>query len=122
LTASACHHRGHYQCVAQVVIDGVITSHQVVPSNKPGESRLVVTGEDISLQLDLEEKSATFPNQPDSIIVTRLIASYATYGLVPVVTPTTDIPIQTDRIPSQQATDLSFIQQLAENVQARLTD
>src|SRR5260370_523673 len=98
----------------QVVIDGVITSHQVIPSNKPGEYKLVVTGEDISLQLDLEEKSATFPNQPDSIIVTRLIAGYATYGLVPIVTPTTDIPIQTDRIPSQQATDLSYIQQLAE--------
>jgi len=98
----------------QVVIDGIITSHQVIPSNKPGESKLVVTGEDISLQLDLEEKSATFPNQPDSIIVTRLIADYATYGLVPVVTPTTDIPIQTDRIPTQQGTDLAYIQQLAE--------
>ncbi|MGH9849952.1 MAG: hypothetical protein ACREBD_08840, partial [Blastocatellia bacterium] len=46
----------------EVLIDGVITDHQVVPSNRPGESSLVVTGEDISLMLDLEEKSETHPN------------------------------------------------------------
>lgn len=97
----------------QVLIDGVITNHQVVPSNKPGESTLVVTGEDMSLQLDLEEKNATYPNQTDSVIVTSLIGAYATYGLVPVVTPTTDVPVEVDRIPTQQGTDLTYIRQLA---------
>jgi hypothetical protein len=97
----------------QVLIDGIITNHQVVPSNRPGESTLVVTGEDISLKLDLEEKSATYPNQPDSLIVTRLIAGYATYGLLPVVTATTDVPIETDRVPTQQGTDLAYIRELA---------
>jgi hypothetical protein len=61
----------------------------------------------------LEEKSVTYPNQPDFLIVTRLIANYATYGLVPIVTPTTDVPIQLERIPSQQGTDLTYIQELA---------
>lgn len=98
----------------QVLIDGIITSHQILPSNQAGESRLVVTGEDISLKLDLEEKNATYPNQPDSIIVTRLLAAYATYGIVPKVTPTTDVPIQVERIPTQQGTDLTYIQQLAQ--------
>ncbi|MDV7390904.1 hypothetical protein RZS08_06115, partial [Arthrospira platensis SPKY1] len=41
----------------QVLIDGIITHHQVMPGNQPGESRLVITGEDITLKLDLEEKS-----------------------------------------------------------------
>lgn len=95
----------------QVLIDGIITTHQVMPSNKPGESRLIVTGEDISLKLDLEEKNETFPNQPDSVIVTRIVSQY---GLVPKVTPTTDVPIILDRIPTQQCTDLAFIQQLAQ--------
>lgn len=95
----------------QVLIDGIITSHQVMPSNRPGESRLVITGEDISLKLDLEEKSETYPNQTDSVIVTRLVAKY---GLIPKVTPTTDVPIVLDRTPSQQGTDLAFIQQLAQ--------
>jgi len=98
----------------QVLIDGVITDQQVTPSNKPGESTLTITGEDISVMLDLEEKNATFPNQTDSAIVTRVIAGYARFGLIPKVTPTTDVPIQTERIPTQQGTDLAFIQQLAQ--------
>ncbi len=98
----------------EVLIDGIITTHQFVPSNRPGESTLVVTGEDISLKLDLEEKNETYPNQPDSVIVTRLLAAYATLGLVPTVTPTTDVPIELQRIPTQQGTDLAYIQLLAQ--------
>ncbi|HEY9695880.1 MAG TPA: hypothetical protein V6D10_01220 [Trichocoleus sp.] len=94
----------------QPLIDGIITSHQIVPSNRPGESQLIVTGEDITLKLDLEEKSETYPNQPDSAIVTRLLLGY---GLIPVVTFTPDIPIELQRITSQQETDLAFIQRLA---------
>lgn len=97
----------------QVLIDGVITDHQIVPSNKPGESMLTITGKDISLMLDLEEKNETYPNQPDSVIALRLIGNYAQYGLVPMVTPTTDVPIQIDRIPTQQGTDLEFLRELA---------
>ena len=96
----------------EVLIDGVITSHQVVPSNRPGESSLVVTGLDISIMLDLEEKNETHPNQSDSVIVTKLLASYARYGLVPKVTATTDVPIQVNRIPTQQQTDLAYIREL----------
>lgn len=97
----------------QVLIDGVITHHQVVPSNEPGKSTLIVSGQDISLMLDLEEKSDTHPNLPDSATVLKLLANYATYGLVPQVTPTTDVPIQTDRVPNQQRTDLAQIRELA---------
>jgi hypothetical protein len=98
----------------QVLIDGIITHHQVMPGNQPGESRLVVTGEDISLKLDLEEKSEIFPNQSDSVIVTGLLAQYADLGLVPKLTPTTDFPIEIDRVPTQQGTDLGYIQELAQ--------
>lgn len=98
----------------QVLIDGIITNHQFTPSNKPGESKLVVTGEDISLKLDLEEKNETYSNQPDLVIVTRLLEPYATLGLQPVVTPTTDVPIELQRIPTQQGTDLAHIQRLAQ--------
>src|SRR5262249_31657399 len=96
----------------QVLIDGVITSHQVVPSNKPGESTLIVTGEDITLMMDLEEKNDTFPNQLDSLIVTRILSNYATYGLVPMVTATTDLPLEVDRVPNQQGTDLTHVREL----------
>jgi len=98
----------------QVLIDGVITDHQITPSNKPGESTLAVTGEDISVKLDLEERDETYPNQPDSIIVTKILANYAALGIIPKVTPTTDVPLQTERIPSQQKTDLVYIRELAQ--------
>jgi len=97
----------------QVLIDGIITDHQISPSNKPGESTLSVLGKDITLKLSLEEKSETYPNQPDSIIVTRLLANYATLGLVPQITPTTDVPIEVNRVPTQQGNDLDFIRELA---------
>ncbi len=94
----------------QVLIDGMITDHQIQPSNTPGQSTLTVTGEDISLKLDLEEKRTTHPNQTDSLIVTKIIGSY---GLVPMVTPTTDVPIEVNFLPTQQGTDLSYVRELA---------
>jgi hypothetical protein len=98
----------------EVLIDGVITSHQVIPSNKPGQSTLRITGEDISLRLDLDPASETHANQPDSIIVGKILAKYAQYGIAPNITPTTDVPIEINRVPSQQETDLSYIRRLAD--------
>ncbi|MEQ8962530.1 MAG: hypothetical protein RLP02_32160, partial [Coleofasciculus sp. C2-GNP5-27] len=94
----------------QVLIDGKITRHQVIPSEQPGQSRLMVTGEDISLELDLEHKQETYANLSDSDIVTQIVSSY---GLVPEVTRTSEVPVETERITSQQGTDLNFIQELA---------
>ena len=99
----------------ETLIDGIITSHQVVPSNRPGESTLVITGEDVSLMLDLDPRSETHPNQSDSIIVTKILANYLKFGIVPKVTPTTDFPIEIDRVPSQQETDLAYIRRLAQH-------
>lgn len=100
--------------VPEVLIDGIITHHQHAPSAEPGESTLTVTGKDVSIMLDLEEKNEKYENQPDFLIATQLIASYAEYGLVPQVTPTVDVPIMLDRIPRQHETDLRFIQRMAE--------
>jgi len=98
----------------EVLIDGIITHHQMMPSQQPGMSTLTVTGRDVSLMLDLKEKNEKYENQPDFLIVMRLVAEYAQYGLVPKVTPTSDVPIMLQRIPRQQETDLRFIQRMAE--------
>lgn len=95
----------------QVLINGVVTQHQVVPSNEPGKSMLHVTGEDIALTLDLKEKSVTYPNMPDFAIATQIISSN---GLIPQVTPTTDVPVILQRIPTQQGSDLSYLKLLAQ--------
>jgi hypothetical protein len=85
----------------EVLIDAVVAHHQVLPSNEPGTSQLIVTGKDVSQMLDLEEKNEKYENQPDFLIVMQLIGAYAQYGLVPAVTPTADVPIIIERIPRQ---------------------
>jgi hypothetical protein len=97
-----------------VLIDGVVTNHQVVPGNRPGESTLTVTGEDISLRMDLEETQATYPAQPDSVVVGRVLLSYVQFGIVPQVTPTPTVTLPTDRMTTQQETDLAFLKRLAQ--------
>lgn len=98
----------------EVLIDGVITHHQVKVSGGAG-GELTVTGKDITAVMDLEEHNAGFDNQPDSVIALRVIStSYGRFGLIPAVTPTTDVPIQVDRVPSQQETDLAFLRRTAE--------
>jgi phage protein D len=97
----------------EALINGVITHHEVSPSNDPGMSTLTVMGKDVSIMLDLEERNEKYENQPDSLIATQLIMKYAKYGLVPQITPTTDVPIMIQRIPRQNETDLKFVQRLA---------
>jgi hypothetical protein len=65
------------------------------------------------LLLDLEELNDSYANQPDFVIATRVLAKYAQFGLVPQPTPTTDIPIELQRISRQHETDLQFLRRLA---------
>jgi len=100
----------------QVLMDGIITRQELAPSNEPGASRLTVTGEDISLMMDMDEKSEEHPAQSEMIIATKIIASYARYGLIPAIKPPfmQDIPLPTERIPVQQGTDLEFLNMIAQ--------
>jgi hypothetical protein len=102
--------------VPRVLMDGIITHQQLVPSNDPGSSTLTITGEDVSVMMDLEEKSVEHPAQIDSVIALKLIAAYARFGLVPVVIPPAaiDVPLPVERTPVQQGTDLAYLSQLAE--------
>jgi hypothetical protein len=97
----------------EILIDGIITHHELSPSDEPGHSTFTVTGKDVSVMLDLDEKNDKFENQPDFMIVTRVLLGYPQYGLAPMVTPTTDVPIMLQRIPHQAETDLQFIKRLA---------
>jgi hypothetical protein len=97
----------------EVLIDGIVTHHQVTPAHEPGMSTLTVTGSDLTVILDLKEKNERYPNQPDFLIFSRLIGAYGKYGLVPQATPTKDVPIMVKLIPRQHGTDLKFIRRLA---------
>jgi len=96
-------------------MDGIIATQQLTPSAGSDPAVLTLTGEDVSLKMDMEEKSAEHPAQPENVIALKIIATYAAYGLIPVVIPppTLDVPLPTDRIPVQQATDLRYLNEMA---------
>lgn len=104
-----------FQGIPSVLMDGVITHQQLNPGSEPGAGQLTVTGEDVSVMMDLEEKSAEHPAQDETIIALKIIASYAQYGLIPMVIPplVIDPPIPIERTPVQQGTDLEYLQQMA---------
>jgi len=99
----------------RVLMDGIITHQQLSPNNEPGTSTMVITGEDVSLMMDMEERSAEHPAQDETIIANMIILTYAQYGLVPMVIPpiSLDPPIPTERTPVQQGTDLQYLQELS---------
>lgn len=100
-----------FGALPQVLIDGIITDHQVIPSNEPGRSMFRVTGEDLSVKLSFEDKNITYPNQSDSDIVKKILADA---GFTPQVTGTNDTPNENDRITTQQCNSLRYIQRLAQ--------
>lgn len=98
-----------------VLMDGIITNQELQPGNEPGSSTLTVTGEDISLMMEMEEKSVEHPGMPDAAIVSRIVLGYSQYGLIPAIIPpsSSDIPNPVQRVPVQHATDLDYIRTLA---------
>src|ERR1700754_829058 len=102
-----------------VLMDGVITRHELTPSNEPGQARLTCTGEDVSRMMDVIDFSGwPWPCMPPEGRVALMVATYAMYGLIPKIVPSVmmDVPNPLDDIPSQEGTDLAYITSLAETV------
>jgi hypothetical protein len=100
-----------------VLMDGVITQQEISRSNEPGKSTITVTGEDLSVLMDLVELPKTLPSIPEDIKVGVVLAPYLALGIVPVVIPPiiSVLEMPTERITSQPPmTDRAFIQLLAE--------
>jgi hypothetical protein len=103
----------------QVLMDGFITNQQLNPGNEPGTSTLTLTGEDVSVMMDLEETPRQHPALPDGAIVRKLIAPYTvSLGLVPDVIDPPTIAVQNPAEGTQQQpsnyTDRAYIQALAQ--------
>lgn len=100
----------------KVLFDGFITQVQLQPGSQPGASTLTVIGEDVSVMMDLEQKSVEHPGLADPLIVARLIAGYPLLQMVPVIVPppSVDVPVPTRRVPVQNGTDLEHLQTMAE--------
>lgn len=103
--------------IPNVLIDGVVTRHEVAPSNDAGQSTLTLTGEDLTVLMDVVEiPIMRYPGMPIVARLNLLLAKYAVFGVAPLVIPPifSDVPIPTDQIPSQTGSDLAYIKKMAE--------
>lgn len=101
---------------AKVLMDGIITNHQFSFSLTPGGSTFTVTGEDVSVMMDLEEKSVEHTAQDEATIARVIMGNYSKFGLIPkvIAPPFRDQPTRNERIPSQQGTDLEYLKTIAQ--------
>jgi hypothetical protein len=100
-----------------VLMDGLVTQQQLQPSSNPAESTLTVTGEDLSLAMDVVAVSRPFPAMNEVAIVNLVLAPYLALGIVPVVIPAIVPIIQspTEAWESQtNQTDRDYIRQIAQ--------
>jgi hypothetical protein len=103
----------------EVLMDGVMTNHQVAPGTEAGHSTLTVTGEDLTRVMDyIDFSGIPYPALPPPARVALILAKYAVFGVVPMVIPSVlmDVPNPVERIPRHQGTDLEYVRQLAEEV------
>lgn len=102
-----------------VLMDGVVTNHQIVPGTDAGHATLSLIGEDVSVLMDRQDFSGfPYPATPAEGRVALLIAKYALWGMTPMIIPSVlvDVPIPTTLIPAHKGTDLAYINELAEDV------
>ena len=105
--------------LATVLIDGVMTHHQMAPGGGNQPSTLTIQGKDLSAVMGyIDFSGIPYPAMPPVARVALIVAKYAWLGIVPKVIPSLfeDIPLPIDRIPRQQGKDLDYVTKLAKDV------
>ncbi|HEX5320408.1 MAG TPA: hypothetical protein VFW46_14695 [Stellaceae bacterium] len=99
-----------------VIMDGIVTQQEMTPSSEPGQSTLTITGEDLSVLMDLVEIKRPWPGCDSTVQAYGALAPYAALGVTPVVIPSlfTDFLPPTDGYKSQYKTDLEHLKMLAD--------
>lgn len=102
--------------VPNLLMDGFITNQEMSPSSEPGKSTLNITGEDVSVVMDIVEVIVPFPAMPDVAKIYFLLGQFAFLGLTPIVIPP---PVPTIKEPTDGwdgmfgMTHLGFLKELA---------
>ena len=104
-----------FNAIPRVLIDGIITNRQMSPGSEPGAATLTLTGEDVSVMMDMKKERVEHPAQDETLIANKIIVKYLQYGLIPMVIPplVIDPPIPIERTPVQQDTDLGYLNTMA---------
>jgi hypothetical protein len=101
--------------IPQVLMDGVMREHEVQPSAGSAGSTMTITGEDLTATMDLVQMNGLpLPPSPE-LRVAAILAKYAMYGVIPEIVPQLipDFKVPVEMLPSQEGTDLSYINALA---------
>jgi hypothetical protein len=107
-------HRGS----TTVLMDGVMTHHEVRSDTGPSAT-LLVKGKDLTALMDFVPLDGLpYPAMPPALRVLVALAKYAPFGCLPLVIPSLleDVPIPVERIPRHQGTDYAYVKALAEEV------
>jgi hypothetical protein len=74
-----------------------------------------VTGEDVSVLMDMLDLSMEYPALGDYLIVLGVLAKYSVVGVIPEAIPPLSMPISDplERVPQQDGTDLQYLRKLA---------
>jgi hypothetical protein len=99
-----------------VLMDGMVTNQEYAPSNEAGKSALTITGEDLSLAMDLITKILPYPAIPIIAQVNLILATYSFLGIIPLVIPPiiSVMKVPTSSWDTQTTTDKEYIKNLAQ--------
>jgi hypothetical protein len=106
---------------SEVLMDGIITKQDFVPSNAAGKSTLSITGLDLTALMDfIDLTGIPYPAIPMFLVVEMMLAKYLPLGVVPLTLPTLVSLIQNplEKIPKQLGTDYAYANSLASSVGA----
>jgi hypothetical protein len=96
-----------------VLIYGVTTHLQLVPSNRPGVYKFSVIGKSITHELNRKNENEKYERLSDSEIVQKIVDKYGQYGVTLKANSTNERSLDTQLIPHQTSTDLQYIKELA---------
>jgi hypothetical protein len=105
--------------ITQVLVDGVMTHHQLSPGGSAQSPSLTISGEDLTRVMDyIDFSGIPYPAMPAEARVALILAKYMFLGVVPLVIPSVliDVPIPVQQIPRHQGKDLAYVRQLADEV------
>jgi hypothetical protein len=100
-----------------VLMDGIVTRQEISPSSDPGKSTITITGEDLSVLMDLVEMPfMRYPAMPEIAQLYAILAKYAVFGIAPIVLPPVipAVRIPTEGFDTHTGTDLEYIRQHAQ--------
>lgn len=98
-----------------VLMDGLVSQQEFSPSNEPGQSTLSITGEDLSLAMDIVDAVIPYPQVPLLPRVYLILAKYAFLGIVPIAIPpiVPVVEVVTKGFETQTTTDRAYLKSLA---------